>query len=217
MQTSPQPSIGEIIDRAFRDALPVMRSRTPVYGVLAAIAALGGLFLPFAHAMGSTPVEGTRLQLALQPPNVLGAIAIFFVIPTVARTVRPEFRMTVGRVFGLIGIAIAIGVVVEVGFLLLIVPGVYMAVKWSQAQWAYLLGEGKNPFGESFEMTKGHFWHTLGFSILLALAAGVVLAPIALLGYIFAVHVAQLGSMRWMLALRALHADTVAPVPAPAV
>lgn len=133
--------------------------------------------------------------------------------------------MTFVRILGMIGIGIAVGVVSEIGFFFLIVPGVLMFVKWSQATWAYLLGDGKNPFGESWEITTGHFWETLGFFFLLEvlltvlLAVGfflpaavamfvpvlaVVLVPIAFLAYVFASHVALLGQMRWMLELRRL-------------
>jgi hypothetical protein len=226
MHTPAHPSIGGIIDRAFRDALPLMRARMRVYAVLAILAAVCGTFVPFAQGIGNFPVEAVRLELLVQPPNILGAIAMFFVLPAVARTVRPDFVMTVGRVFGIIGVLIALGVVVDIGLILLIVPGVYMLVKWSQTVWAYVLREGKNPFGESFEITKGHFWHTLGFAVLLGIAilvplavvfllaaaiAGavpflaVVLSPIAFLAYVFVIHVLRLGEMRWMLALRELH------------
>ena len=226
MQTPTHPSIGGTIDRAFRDALPLMRTRTRVYAVLAVLAAVCGISVPFAQAVGNLPVDAVRLELFLQPTNILGAIAMFFVLPAVARTVRPEFVMTVGRVFGIIGVLIALGVVVDIGLILLIVPGVYMLVKWSQTVWTYVLGEGKNPFGESFEITKGHFWHTLGFAFLLGIAVivplavvlvcaaviagavpflAVVLSPIAFLAYVFVIHVLRLGEMRWMLALRELH------------
>ena len=86
--------------------------------------------MPFAQAVGNFSVDAVRLELFVQPPNILGAIAMFFVLPAVARTVRPEFAMTVGRVFGIIGILIVLGVVVEVGLILLIVPGVYILVNW---------------------------------------------------------------------------------------
>jgi hypothetical protein len=229
MQASTHPSIGGIIDRAFRDALPLMRTRMCVYAVLAILAAVSGMFVPFAQAVGNLPVGAVRLELLVQPPNILGAIAMFFVTSAVARTVRPEFAMTVGRIFGMIGVLIALGIVVEVGFILLIAPGVYMLTKWSQTVWTYLLGEGKNPFGESFEITKGYFWHTLGFAVLLGFAVvvplaavffcaaaigvavpflAVLISPVALLVYVFVIHVLRLGEMRWMLALRELHSGT---------
>jgi hypothetical protein len=111
-------------------------------------------------------------------------------------------------------------------------------VKWSQATWTYLLSDGENPFGESWELTTGHFWETLGFMTLLALLLTVVLAvgfflpaaiaifvpvlavllaPIALLGYVFADHVAFLAQMRWMLELRRLAplSAAVGPTSAP--
>jgi hypothetical protein len=198
-----------------------MRTRTRVYAALAVLAAVCGIFVLFARAIGNLPVNAVRLELFVQPPNILGAIAMFFVLPAVARTVRPEFVMTVGRVFGVIGVLVALGVVVDIGFILLIVPGVYMLGKWSQTVWTYVLSDGKNPFGESFEITKGHFWHTLGFALLLGIAVvvplavvvicaaaiagavpllAVVLSPLAFLAYVFVMHVLRLGEMRWMLA-----------------
>jgi hypothetical protein len=222
---STQPDIVQIVRGAFADAWPIMRSRIFVYGVLATVSALAGLSVPFVHLADGNAQEQWQVQMAVQPANVLGAVAVFFALPAVLRTVRPEFRMTFIRILGMIGIGIAIGVVSEVGLFFLIVPGVLMFVKWSQATWAYLLGDGKNPFGESWEITTGHFWETLGFFFLLELVVtvlligfflpaaiaifvpvlSVVLAPIAFLAYVFASHVSLLGQMRWMLELRRLN------------
>jgi hypothetical protein len=216
----------QIVQRAFADAWPIMRSRISVYAVLAAIAALAGLSVPFVHLADPNAQEQWQVQMAVQPANILGAIATFFAVPAVVRTARPEFWLTFGRILGMMGIGIAIGVVSEIGFFLLIVPGVLIFVKWSQATWTYLLSDGKNPFGESWEITTGHFWETFGFFFLLELVLtillivgyflpaaiaifvpvlSVVLVPIAFLAYVFTSHVALLAQMRWMLELRRLN------------
>ncbi|MBV8067094.1 MAG: hypothetical protein JO113_03875, partial [Candidatus Eremiobacteraeota bacterium] len=175
------------------------------------------------------------VQAVLQPANLCAGIAAFFAIAAAARIVRPAFKMTVATVLILLGIAIVVGICTEVGFFLLVVPGVWWGVKLSQTIWAYLLTEGENPFQESWQMTTGHFWETLVFFILasifvtLALAvvfflpaviayvvpfSGVIFVPLAFFGYTYAYHVSILANMRWMLELRALRNTAVAvPVP----
>jgi len=217
-----QPDIAGTLQGAIRDSWPIMRSRSTVWIVFAVIAALAGIVIPFVPVSDAATGQGMRMQLGIQPPNLLGGIAAFFVIPAVLRTVRPDFRMTFGRVLGLIGVAIVVGVVTEVAAAFLIVPGVWVGVKWSQSYWTYLLGEGKNPFGESWEMTTYHFWETLGFLFLVAIVSGIVviaaaipvgvavlapilaviLLPIAFLVYVYSMHIAYLATMRWMLELR---------------
>jgi hypothetical protein len=225
---SRRPDIGETISFAYRAAWPLMLSRRTIYSVLAVMCGLAGIGLPFVHGMGVGPNGqdldfSTRLQLAVQTPNLLGGLAaLFVVIPTVARAGNPEFRMTVGKFFGMIGVGIVVGIVAELGLLLLVVPGVYLAVKLSQSVWAFLLTEGKNPWSESWEITKGSFWQTLLFLIVAGFAGalpivgyfvaaglavavpvlGFALLPAAFVCYLFSYHVVMLAQMNWMLGLR---------------
>lgn len=229
---APKLNIPEMIQSAFSDALPLMRSRQRLWLIFAAIAGLGGLLLPFLPATmtsvsatgASVEVPGWRLQMAAQLPNVLGAISSFFVVGSVLRTVRPGWHWTVGTFFVLVGIAILLELIVDIGLILLVIPGIFLYVKLSQTAWYFLLGEGKNPFAESWELTKGMFWPTFLFLILVAIVvlvlmiggfglaadlaywlpyAGIVLLPIAYLGYVFALHFVILANVRWAVALRA--------------
>jgi hypothetical protein len=223
-----RPDIGETIGFAYRNAWPTLVSRRTVYTVLAAICALAGIGLPFVHGMGVSPNGlnfdfSTRLQLAVQTPNLLGGLAaLFVVVPTVARVANPAFRMTAGKFFGMIGVAIVVAIATELGFVLLIVPGVYLAVKLSQAVWAFLVIDGKNPWAESWAITKGSFWHTLlfliaagfagalplvGFFVAAPLAAavpvlGFALLPAAFVCFVFSYHVLLLAQIFWMTGLR---------------
>jgi len=225
--TRRQPDIFAIVQGAFRDAWPVMRSRAGIYGLLAALCALGALAVPFAYLAGADLQQEVRLQMALQPANLCGAVASFFAMAAVARTERPGFELTFVRVLAVVGIAIAVGAAAEFALVLLILPGVWIGTKWSLATWTYLLSDGENPFGESWAITTGHFWETFAYAILMAIAVGVLLAagfflpaflayllppaavvlvPIAFLAYVFAYHVTFLGQMRLMLELRRLAA-----------
>jgi hypothetical protein len=227
---APKLNIPEIIQGAFNDALPLMRSRQRLWLIFAAIAGLGGLLLPFLPATmtsisptGATmEIPGARLQMAAQWPNVLGAISSFFVLGSVLRTFQPSWRWTVRTFFTLLGIGIALAFMIGVASIFLVIPGIFLAVKLSQTAWCYLLGFSDNPFGESWELTKGMFWQTLLFVLLVAIVvfvlmlafglaaelafwlpfAGIVLLPIGYLVYVFALHVSYLANMRWALALR---------------
>jgi hypothetical protein len=222
------PDLFRVIEGAFKDAWPLMRSRMNVYWILAVICAVASVAVPLTHlTYDPRQVFTLRADMAIQPANLLGAIAVFFALPAVARTARPEFVMTLGRILGLLGVSIVVGVVSEIGIFLLIAPGIWILFKWYVATWCYLLSEGKNPFGEAWEITTGQFWETCGFAVLLSMLVtvvllvgfflpvaiaifvpvlAIVLCPLALLGYIFANHVTFLAQMRWMLALRALRA-----------
>lgn len=220
-----QPDIWGIIAGAFRDAWPLMRKRMPVYYVLAALCALLSLgATAWVRSVADPSVQTSlRIEAAFQPANLCAAIAAFFALAAAVRTVRPEFKMTFLTVLALIGISFVVGLASELGLILLIVPGVWVAIKLSQATWAYLLASGKNPFAESWEITTGHFWETFAFLIVLSLLVTlvmivtyflpavvgylvpfslVILGPVAFLGYLYAYHVAILAEMRWMLELR---------------
>ena len=227
-----QPDIAAIMRSSFRDAWPLMASRMTVYWILALVCGvLYVAMLAIARTGDPALQENLRVQAALQPANLCAGIAAFFAIATIARTVRPEFKMTAATVLTLFGIAIAVGICTEIGFLLFVVPGVWWGVKLSQTIWSYLLSEGENPFQESWQMTTGHFWETVVFFILMSVLvtlmllvvyfvpgviaffvpfAGVIFAPLAFLGYTYGYHVSILANMRWMLELRALRNTAVA-------
>jgi hypothetical protein len=226
-----QPDILGVIRGAFRDAWPLMRSRMNVYWVLAVIC---GALVLVALALGRfadpSVQEPVRIQTAIQPADLCAVIGAFFAIPAIVRTIRPDFEMTFIRVLAVIGIGLVVGIVTEIGLFLLIVPGFWFGVKLALSTWTYLVSEDKNPFGEAWEITTGHFWETFGFFLLLTIfvmilyavvflipvclaffvpLTAVVLTPLAFLGYMFIYHVTGLGEMRWMLELRRLAAGGV--------
>jgi hypothetical protein len=217
----------DIIQGAFSDAVSLLKTRRTLYIVLGLLCAVAGFFLPTVPmewaVEGTSQTQMPRLEVAYDVPAMLGGFAVFFIYPSVARTVRPEFRMTVGRFFGVIGVSLVVGIVCVLGFVAFIIPGFWIAIKWSLCIWTYLLSEGKNPFGESWEITTGQFWETFGFSLLLQLATGIpmsialfailmlalivpvlgaVLLPMAFVVLVYTTNVILLGQMRWMLRLR---------------
>jgi hypothetical protein len=74
---------------------------------------------------------------------------------------RLDGRAGFGSLFGL---NLLSGLAILVGFLLLIVPGIYLAARWAAAD-AALLSEGEGisaALGKSWEVTASHIWPIVG-------------------------------------------------------
>src|SRR5262245_30316282 len=68
------------------------------------------------------------------------------------------------RFFSLVGISILVGLGVGIGFLLLVIPGIILALRWAVAVPACVV-ENKGPLqsmSRSAELTKGHRWKIFG-------------------------------------------------------
>ncbi|MBC5810691.1 MAG: hypothetical protein GIW95_07560 [Candidatus Eremiobacteraeota bacterium] len=234
--------MGEIISSAFKDALPLLRSRQRVYVVMAILCAIGGLLLPFLPSVPATTTSvsgvttGTTMSGAsfgFSIPEMFGALAAFWIFPAVVRTANPSFRMSVGVFFTLLGLGIVVALASGIAGMAFLIPGIWVGVKLSQTIWAYATTDGPVPFDrplkDSWNVTTGQFWETFLFLILVsivvtialciafgipaAIAAmvpwlGVVLLPVAFLGFVWGAHVQSLAQLRWFLQLRARHAAT---------
>jgi MFS family permease len=99
---------------------------------------------------------------------------------------------SVGQLFGsvapivlpLIGLSLVVGLGVVVGFVLLIVPGIYLMTIWAVAAPSFVI-ERRGVFaaiGRSRELVKGHGWQVLGVIaviLVLALLTGIVVGELA--------------------------------------
>lgn len=78
--------------------------------------------------------------------------------------------------FGLIGLFIVIGVATMIGFLLLIIPGIYVATKLSLAPSIFIIEN--EDFGEalsrSWQVTQDNWWFTFGVSFVMSLIVNVI-------------------------------------------
>jgi hypothetical protein len=80
------------------------------------------------------------------------------------------------RILPILGLVILFGLGVWVGFLLLIIPGIMLMVRWSVAVPACVL-EGTGPvasLGRSAALTKGHRWKIFGIFLLIWIASIIV-------------------------------------------
>ena len=109
---------------------------------------------------------------SILPSSIASFVAQYYLT---ARALERRGLRTPGvRQFGsFFGLSLLSGLGLLLGFLLLIVPGVYLGVRWSVANSA-LLAEGKSAsdaLSESWEMTARSFWAILGAYLVILLPA----------------------------------------------
>lgn len=177
---APLPGVGPLLGAAFDKAVVLFAARWRLLVAVSIAALLGGflnIFVGFA---------------------VLWLFSIYWVFASFANTIRlhaADYRMGAADVARLIAIGIIYGIAVEIGFFLLIVPGVYLAVKWSLAQLICVVERCGvfEAFERSADITTGIFWQTLWFNI----AAGFAVAAVAFAGYVIGVGTFGLLSVWW--------------------
>jgi hypothetical protein len=174
---APRLSIVEVLRTSFYDSMPLMWSRARLWLIFAFIVAAGGI----VYAVSPAP-EQPQLGFASWWPRLVRVVAIFFVIGSVMRTVRPTWRWTPFESFGFPLVAVISASPVLVGELLFgshltiveklvaLTPCFALAVKLGQAPWCFLLSEGENSLVESWRITGGAFWLTSLFLVLRAVA-----------------------------------------------
>jgi len=184
------PSFGDALGGALRDTWPALRTWL-ASAIAIVVLCVGGLVIV---ALLNPPTDGTTTK-TLWEAEAMGALVVaflaasFFALASAVRTVRPEFRMTVGRFFGVLGYSLVASLAIVLGLICLIVPGLYLLVKIGLAPYFYLIGEpGRNPLATAWTRTRDRFWLTAAMIFVsgvilevLAYAAGGIVAVAALL------------------------------------
>jgi len=120
---------------------------------------------------------GWFIAIAIQQ-LVLGAVTRGGAAATLGREVdvNASYRYAFSRLGGLIGLALLIGLVVGVGFILLIIPGIIFLVFLSVSVSAFIIERlgVTAAMSRSWKLVSGQWWHTLGVIIVAAIIAGVV-------------------------------------------
>lgn len=98
--------------------------------------------------------------------------------------VGASYRYAFSRIGALIGLAILVGVVVFVGYLLLIIPGIIFGVFLSMAMPAFIVERKgiSDAMSRSWELVRGSWWHTLGVILVAGILAGIVSSVIGAIG-----------------------------------
>jgi hypothetical protein len=171
----------------------LMRERIWVYLAFAAIAAAAAW-----HALPTVDIyddlvaakDGHPFGLIGRAPVsvvlILAICAVLFVVPSALRRIQPAFKMTLLRTAIAIGTLVCVGIVVDAGYALAVIPGIVAGVLLSQALVGALLraperttlrglgGTIADAFRGSFEMTRGHFATTL---IVIAASLAIFVIP----------------------------------------
>lgn len=161
------PDLGGVIGSALRDLLPALKSRQNVFAGLTIIGWIGciGLLMSGIVDAAKTNPPGQMAHpeyYAIGMPLVTLAVLIgaFYALANAVRTVRPDFRMTVPLFFGVFGYSLLVGLIVVIGCIALVIPGLYLMIKLLPAPYIYLLGE-REPMKRSWNITRGRFWWTV--------------------------------------------------------
>jgi hypothetical protein len=90
--------------------------------------------------------------------------------------VKASYRYAFSRIWGLIGLALLIGLVVGVGFILFIIPGIIFLVFLSVSVAGFIIERlgAVDSMKRSWRLVGGHWWHTFGVIIVAAILAGIV-------------------------------------------
>ncbi len=184
------PSFGDALGGALRDTWPALRTWLG-WAIAIVVLCVGGLVIV---ALLNPPTDGTTSKTLweAEAASALGVAflaASFFALASAVRTVRSEFRMTVGRFFGVLGYSLVSSLAIVLGLICLVIPGLYLLVKIGLAPYFYLLAEpGSNPIATAWTRTHHRFWLTAATIFVsgvilevLAYAAGGIVAAAALL------------------------------------
>jgi hypothetical protein len=121
------------------------------------------------------------ISAALQAALVRGAA-----LATVGEPIDVEASYQYGfRRFGSVfWISLLVGIIVAIGFILLIVPGIIFLTMLAVAIPALIVENrrGTDALSRSWNLVKGHFWHVLGTIVVAAIITGVIGSIFGLLG-----------------------------------
>src|SRR5437867_9432984 len=197
-------TLGEILSEAFRiyreNAAKLMVIVAVVVVPLSFIGALLAHFVgePTLHRVGGT-IEYSRsfgvTILALLIAAAIGVIIWAILQAAILRgaaqatigdpvDVEASYRWGLSRFGSVLLVALLVGIVVGVGFILLIIPGLIFLVFLSVSEPALIVENrrGTEALKRSWNLVRGHFWHALVVILIAAILTGIVQGILAAIG-----------------------------------
>lgn len=173
-------TFGDAFGAALRDTWPALRSWIWWLVPVVLVSMAGLVVVGILNAPSDLPASGEIWQVeAACAIAIPFTVAAFFSLAGAVRTVRPDFRMTVRRFFGVIGWSLAASLIVMLGLVCLIVPGLYLLVKLGFTPYFYLLDESPgNQMATAWRRTRGAFWYTA----LMIFASGAIFEAVSYAG-----------------------------------
>ena len=215
-------SVTDIVGSAWRDAYALMQTRINIYYILIAVGTVLALLAAVANPN------------AVESGSIVSLVAGYYAVAAAIRTVRPDFRWTIEKILMLFVWGLVVWILVMIGLALLVIPGIFIAVRLCMTYYSYLMPESaENPLVDSWHLTAHHFWTTFAMVALVTVISGVVSFAVSLilgllghfspfLGAILTIpelyvdfwliNFAVLANVRWFVHLR--QARTMTTVPA---
>jgi hypothetical protein len=135
-----------------------------------------------------TPAAGVVVELALGVLSVLivnGSLALCLVDAYVGKPLdwRQSLLAASDRLGSLLWLSILYGVLAGLGFIALILPGIWLMTVWSVAVPALMFEHvgGLKALGRSFELVRGRWWATFAELLVAVIMLGVVLFVVGLI------------------------------------
>ena len=147
---------------------------------------------PFGASVSGTPTQLSGSDVATFAVGLIIAALINFLAGRLAQagcfraiadaylgeevSWRSSLRFALRRLPALVGLSILTGILVGLGFVLLVIPGIYLLVAFTVAV-PVLLVEGAGParaLGRSRELVRGRWWGTLGVALVGYLLVSIV-------------------------------------------
>jgi hypothetical protein len=200
-------SIGGVLDAAVHLYRDSFRYILPLLIANALLAVVPGLILGLNQAAATTPAEQGRAvyQLMTSPGYWLTFLVVLLVnlmmygaligaLDSVARGARmglgEALQLGLSRLLRVIGASFLFGLAVTVGFILLVIPGIYLMGIFQLVFVAIILENSGviGAFGTSQRLIKGHWWR----SATILTVAIIILVVLSLLGGVVAAFLAAL-------------------------
>ena len=139
----------------------------------------------FGEIDSSTDTEAAGALVGFVVVNVLGGLAVLLATAACTKAVadaylrktpdwKESLRAARGRFGSLLWLSILFALLLIPAFLLLIVPGIWLAIAWTLAYPVLMLEaiRGRKALGRSFRLVKGRWWHSFGVVVISFLIAG---------------------------------------------
>jgi hypothetical protein len=205
--TVPQRGVGDILSAAFELYKRNWQTLMGITAVVAVPVAFVQTFLAhqLTRSVSTTTSNGTYTLVTTSPAfgrNLLAELTLLLLsvfvyallTGAITRAVASEtaglpidlsdsYNYAGGRILPILWVSILCGLAVALGFILLVIPGIFVLVKLSVTVPSLVVENrrGTDALGRSWDLVKGHWWHIFGALILAwiisAVATAILSAP----------------------------------------
>jgi hypothetical protein len=200
----PSRGIGDILSAAFQIYTKNAGQLILIVAIVVVPLSLISFLLTDVVFNGTTEdvggIEVTTRTFAVFLGATLAALAISIIISAILQAallrgaaqgtigdpvdINTSYRWGLSRFGSVLLVSILVGLSVAIGFILLIIPGIFLLVMLAVSVPAVVVENkrGTDAMRRSWDLVKGHFWHVLGVIVVAALLTGLVSGLISAIG-----------------------------------